>query len=43
VVEEVLPVKQGLKPFNNACSVNILSVEEVLPVKQGLKHRGSRK
>ena len=36
-VEEVLPVKQGLKRDVLASIENLGYVEEVLPVKQGLK------
>jgi len=35
-VEEVLPVKQGLKP-SSLIFCSFFLVEEVLPVKQGLK------
>ncbi|GAE90414.1 hypothetical protein JCM21531_4025 [Acetivibrio straminisolvens JCM 21531] len=37
-VEEVLPVKQGLKLMSAVMAPSDDSVEEVLPVKQGLKH-----
>ena len=38
LVEEELPLKQGLKLANEQLKLLIIIVEEELPLKQGLKH-----